>query len=1318
MKLRVSGIILFALVFWVAIAATTSAQEYEGSIAKVVILKNGVPELSFSKGDTVEFRVYSYTSHLRHLKIKLYDFQGDKFRELRFSKKNDYYVAYWTADREGWIYYEITSKKGIKKVWGFVIVGSKDTGSIRLYKDGVESESFTKGDYIYVKIKTTKKDRVKKVLISNWAGNVRSLDGDAVDVISSTDSELYFRFYLGSYLTDHLYPDRWASLRVETENGIKAGTHFFFGETASTPIRTPAPSPTPTPTPAPSPTPSPTPVPTPTPSPAPVPSQAQVLKLSLDRLSVLDDPNSGRAASGFSTPPKVWNSDWWYGRATTVTAYALVMNGTPVASVPVTFKLISPDGTIVAQKTANTDSAGLAKVSFDLNNVNFYGFWKVVAEYGALRAEEKFVYNWWGCAWCHGNEKLTQHGTYTPKSPFVMGYDFHSNPKKGKHVMVIQNGQCLYCHQSYDAVPHNRLDYTAYPAGIHNNKVECESCHESSTVRYARPNVPGCYDTCHPVKNFNLSSILTTTGYAVGGTYRSVYSYDVNTGEPAKAHTAQKTVPCLSCHNAAHNNTKPYPSQPNSYTENEQCQSCHGYKHGKSVTNCTGCHGQDAHLVKAPKAGNCIECHNTGGFAPNVDVTAFNSSIHSGLNANSAISKGYPAVVGACWACHYNGSEPPSHDTTAFRNPKQCEDCHLGGSFNAPVVSNHFANGSSIKVSAACVDCHGKDEMLSTFNGPSGTNLSTVSHYGKKRVDLLILSQYDTFDVDCSYCHQNTTTVFADVMRNAFSSSVPDHSDSPNSPDCVGLCHGYGRMHDSTLIKKSLTTSQMCLDCHSSGGKMKHNGTVDCFVCHMDPSDSLGKAQIHGIKYLQKNGSFVKYQPTNAVDCYTCHATANVSQVLSSYSLTAPHVAWTEHSTGQKWGNYWLNSNQACEYCHGDTKHNTTALGKISAIADTSALNSQVCAACHASDSPNYAGNNWTPAPPSIAGTPLSTDWVSHDFLGGDYRASNCAACHNPDAANVTQLAHDVKAAAGGCVQCHTNQSVAYVDVNALGRHAGVDGDANLTDKDCTTCHFNISGKFSPDYKPIAGVNVYSCEDCHVNGTPVTVPADVQISSFKHGLNDCKSCHLVSYGYHYKSPLGDVAALPSFNQDYRTNEVTRRNLCNDCHYSMNADDAPFHAPGISQGMALRYSSCGGGTSCHGGVRESTDPHYVKYAPPILAQSINIDMPATISGTAVINITVKAYSTQFQSGYYEIVNEAGKVIFKDGLLPNDGEWGQSFLDWRYSSEYFTIPIDTTNWVPGNYTLKVYIMRDAPKVDPTKPYYMNGYIISASKQFTVQ
>ncbi|MDW7728299.1 MAG: hypothetical protein SCH70_14570, partial [Candidatus Methanoperedens sp.] len=343
-------------------------------------------------------------------------------------------------------------------------------------------------------------------------------------------------------------------------------------------------------------------------------------------------------------------------------------------------------------------------------------------------------------------------------------------------------------------------------------------------------------------------------------------------------------------------------------------------------------------------------------------------------------------------------------------------------------------------------------------SGPTGADAPTndtylISHYGKKRTDLRTWSG----GVNCSYCHQadsafNSTSI---MVNPTFNASVPEHSLNAGafgsaSPNCTNSsCHNGGWMHNQSLTKPvlALENSTVCTACHdgssypvTTGAKELHNGTLNCTECHL-----LVKQDIHGVKYLQQDDTY-STSNTSAVDCVRCH---NNNTALNNISMTRPLVADNNGSmfthsdnasNGTRWNTtaYWTTTNDACEYCHSDTKHSSTATGLIETIRYGQTLNTTLtsddiwCGGCHVQTATNYNGTQWTPIPPTIVtnntGNNTTWDgtgqvWYNHSFMS-TFNDTDCQACHGSllSATPTTkEFAH--KVAVGGfgadCISCH-----------------------------------------------------------------------------------------------------------------------------------------------------------------------------------------------------------------------------------------------------------------------------------------------------------
>lgn len=123
-------------------------------------------------------------------------------------------------------------------------------------------------------------------------------------------------------------------------------------------------------------------------------------------------------------------------------------------------------------------------------------------------------------------------------------------------------------------------------------------------------------------------------------------------------------------------------------------------------------------------------------------------------------------------------------------------------------------------------------------------------------------------------------------------------------------------------------------------------------------------------------------------------------------------------------------------------------------------------------------------------------------LMSNDIR--NCLICH-PTQNHVN------------CIACHYPGDV---NISLFGRHANIntsDGNNNVSNNDCWTCHYNKNMNTS---------NVYLCESCHINNSGIVPIADPSLikSDFVHGMISCKDCH-APIKYHNNGTTGPLGVI-------------------------------------------------------------------------------------------------------------------------------------------------------------------------------------------------
>ncbi|MDF1534236.1 MAG: hypothetical protein P1P69_07010 [Methanosarcinaceae archaeon] len=610
----------------------------------------------------------------------------------------------------------------------------------------------------------------------------------------------------------------------------------------------------------------------------------------------------------------------------------------------------------------------------------------------------------------------------------------------------------------------------------------------------------------------------------------------------------------------------------------DTCAVCHDV--GNDVTGIS----DFMHNVSYGRGGpDCISCHDVGKYAPKVNVSSINTSnnIHSGLNSGAADITGNTDNK-ICWGCHAtDGTQPGDDHPSKYKTPYTCYECHDGTppshASDALAVKNHFKSGTNLTSvsgaannSASCLECHNKAEMKSSYIEPDSenNNQSLVSHYGIKRTTG-DLSNYNS-SAYCVYCH-NATNEF-DALVTGINASITNHSNSVSGPSCANAtCHNIGRIHDISL-KIPTVTPTLCKSCHTA--KSEHNNSVACADCHMTDN-----TQIHSIRFLQPDESFSTVSAT-AVDCTACHQGGG----LANFS-NATEVGMVRHSqntlNGSLWDRgsaFWTNTSETtkCEYCHGDSKHDASALGYVNDFKGSNTVDADLtgtwCAGCHYQNNANYNTMVATLSivPPEITGNATygdyttandgTTNYFDHSTISG-FTDADCADCHDKNASTmISPFMHNVSLNNGGtdCITCHdigglfTNVNISEI-VN--GSHSGMNSEADLTGVTngtqlCWSCHGDGS---RPEEHPSNYNTPHYCDDCHtpVNATGHNAPSIVRHAAGTGDRNQinksqlvCEDCHvnMLTVSSPAESTLAQVAHYT--NNSTATGWLT----CNDgCH---------------------------------------------------------------------------------------------------------------------------------------------------------------------------
>ncbi|NJD51783.1 MAG: hypothetical protein FIB07_02845, partial [Candidatus Methanoperedens sp.] len=841
---------------------------------------------------------------------------------------------------------------------------------------------------------------------------------------------------------------------------------------------------------------------------------------------------------------------------------------------------------------------------------------------------------------------------------------------KEKHNSTMECSQChLNSTRNIHPVQYLKQDRISWETSK-TNAVNCTDCHQSGFS-----NAPIIPDPLKHSNNLSNGSLWNNTPYWTSGTDSCYYCHnDTKHGSNAlgkisillsdlnNTRKGQLTITswCADCHynDALNTNYKGdyWNPIPPLITENntgkdywinhsgyigsgykdDVCGNCHAINGSSSLDSNNYSHSLNEGTVGGP---DCISCHSVAiGGGKQVNFTAMNNSgsIHKNLNSNAS-NGGLSDENKKCWACHGNGSKPLVGHPSNFKSPYKCENCHIPGPSQnlnfTPAstilnISQHFWNGTSINTTAitTCYDCHNTSEMMlgtnldpdgagSIYGGANGGSGST-SHYGKKRPDYQSIQ--DTNDY-CTRCHNNASTIFPFTDNN--NKTIANHSVNypSTNPNCSD-CHLTGRLHDSTLTNPtfSLSNSTLCEGCHGLSGsaaikdKEKHNSTMECSQCHLNSTRN-----IHPVQYLKQDRISWETSKTNAVNCTDCHQ----SGFSNAPIIPDPLKHSNNLSNGSLWNStpYWTSGTDSCYYCHNDTKHNSSALGRISLLL-TDPNNTRKgdlttttwCADCHYSDASNsnYKGDYWNPIPPLITENNTGKDyWINHSgYLSSGYKDKSCENCHaiiGNSSKDSNNYSHSLGAGTGGgpdCTFCHEIGGLAPKTVNItdfrMSIHKNLNGADTDVNRSCYACHGD--GNAPESGHPVEYKTPKKCADCHSQGNysariiqnhiPPKLPNDPgRIISTNAYCTDCHNNSINNFAYtrngsvsHYVTntsilkPTVNRTNLPVFGFFTASDASDHNKECNNCHKNYPFNQTYGNATQIEYG----HTSTAACDQCH------------------------------------------------------------------------------------------------------------------------------------------
>jgi cytochrome b subunit of formate dehydrogenase len=561
----------------------------------------------------------------------------------------------------------------------------------------------------------------------------------------------------------------------------------------------------------------------------------------------------------------------------------------------------------------------------------------------------------------------------------------------------------------------------------------------------------------------------------------------------------------------------------------------------QSVDDCLACHG-DRDLTTERK-GRTVSLF--------VDPGIYAKSIHGGQD---------------CVACHADlaGAEFPHAAPAA---PVDCGACHADQTAAyAGSIHGRLAK-QGVKLAPRCADCHGMHDILPAAD-PS-------SRATKFNIPFL-----------CGTCHKEGTAV----------------TQTYDIPQDSILVHYSESIHGEGLLRKGLTVTAVCTDCHTSHDVRPHddpkssifreNVAKTCRKCH-------GRIEEVHVKVIR--GELWEKEPNKVPVCVDCHSPHKVRKVFYQLGM----------------------ADRDCLVCHEKPDLATVRDGEtVSLHVDPAVLHDSIhhnvaCAQCH-------TGASVAARRPCATITTRVDCSICHAEVVGTYRTSthgkltergdpNAPRCRDCHGEHETRGHTDPKASTyptkvpGLCANCHREGEKAAVryqgkqhdiipnytnSIHGKGllesglvvtamctdchtaHHTlpGDDPESSVNPKNipatCARCHSGIYEQFAESIhapgvaktdKPLP-----TCADCHSSHTISRTDQE----GFKlEIINQCGRCHEEVLETYFETFHGKVSRLG----------YTGAAKCYDCHGAHNI--LPTYLPKSTLSRRNIVQTCG---KCHEG----------------------------------------------------------------------------------------------------------------------------------------
>lgn len=708
-----------------------------------------------------------------------------------------------------------------------------------------------------------------------------------------------------------------------------------------------------------------------------------------------------------------------------------------------------------------------------------------------------------------------------------------------------------YCHGGNKSPLRDGLAMTPKWTKVDGTQVQCQSCHGMP------PKAPHPVDSdcgkCHPTMTAGNNTTITYPAKHIDG------NVDVLNDRP-----------CDACHGSGGIAAPPLDTTGGMSTDLRSVGAHRSHLNAstwRAEITCDQCHKVPTsmqsigHIDSPPPAeltfGNLAGLTAAWNGTTCSNVYCHGATLKSGTGSagGTATRPVWTVVNGAqsqCASCH-GTPPPPPHPVDS-----DCGKCHqtmtAGGGLVITDPAKHIDGNLDVNSNQACNTCHGGAGGNSPPKDTQGNTATTARGVGAHQSHLNPANLYFK-PVVCTDCHVVPATVTSlghidtPLPAELRFSGRAGTSPAWNGAQCSNVyCHGAtltngtagaGGTATSPLWQKVDGTQAQCTSCHGFPPAAPHPADSDCGKCHLDVKAGL----------------------------------ANNKMFLDS----------TKHIDG----NVDVNTNQACNTCHGGTNNappKDTTGGTATTLRGVGAHQAHVvtgatwhrdmaCGDCHVVPATVTAvGHIDTALPAEVRFTGIGA--------GGTWNGANCSSyCHG------TTLKTSSGGTAGG-----TATTPLWTKVDG-------------TQKACTSCH----GSPPPAPHPANS----ACDSCHMDAGPnqtIKTPAlhidgTVQVTAGSNHPAGYNAREL--HGYDFDKKGATACATSGCHGTALTGGTTGGPSCNNCHTANWQTDCKFCHGTTANGMPPQGVL---------GQTAATDPHVGAHAKHVNATTMHAAWNCTFCHT--------------------------------------------------------------------------------------------------------